>query len=59
MSDLLPIPYRIEFHGTNGSVVRITTVSAMDHLDACDQGWDTIPEGANDFQVTALDGSDD
>ncbi len=49
------IPYRIDFYGPNGSIVRIATVRATDDLDACDRGWDSLPEGADDFQVTALD----
>lgn len=51
------ISYRIEFFGPDGAIVRVTTVYAMDDLDACDQGWRDLPEGADDFQITALDGS--
>ena len=45
------IPYRIEFYGPNGSIVRITTVSAMDHLDACNQGWDSLPKEQMIFRL--------
>lgn len=57
MIDPNSIPYHIEFFGPGGAIVRVATVYAMDDLDACDQGWRDLPEGADDFQITALDGN--
>jgi hypothetical protein len=57
MTDIATIPFRIEFYGPNGFIIRTTTVHAMDHMDACDQGWANMPEGADDFQVIELEGT--
>lgn len=59
MTDITTIPFHIEFYGPNGFTIWTATVHAMDHMDACDQGWANLPQGADDFQVTELDGTDE
>lgn len=50
-----PLPFHIEFYGPQGTIIRVSTIYAIDHMDACEQAWDTAPEGADDFLATELD----
>jgi hypothetical protein len=52
LDDAAHIPYRIEFYDPSGLVIRVAAVYAVDYADACDQGWDNLPDGADDFQIT-------
>lgn len=53
VDEVAQFPYRIEFYDPNGSLVSVSTVYAIDYVDACDQGWDNLPDGADDFQITS------
>lgn len=49
-------PFRIDYTDQNEIVVHSETVRVSDDFDACDHGWEHMPEGAVDFQVTLLGG---
>lgn len=43
--------FLIDYLDGKGRGVHSKTIMARDDMDACDYGWDNMPEGATDFQV--------
>ncbi|GEM_PF-2558690 len=44
----------IDFLDGNGRGIHTKTIAALDYMDAGDFGWELMPEGGEDFQLTEL-----